>query len=145
MHGRAALSVLAVSLLAAGCGAERPAEPATIQIIDQAPAGARPATIADRKTVPSVRRARAGKVRTGTFRAPARLKTPAPSGARHESSPTPAPPASRRKGAAAEFRRDHLRALRVHCRTRPVDDPRCAGTEVDERVALAAFETQPER
>ena len=148
LHGRSALALLAASIVAAGCGAERAVDPdpATIQIIERPePSVASPAP--ERRAVPR-RRARPGKTRAGTYTLQPRVRTPAapaaPVAAR-TTEPVPARSTSRRKGSSAAFRRAHLRALRAHCRTRPADDPRCTGSEVDERVAFAAFDAEPAR
>ena len=150
MHGRSALAVLAVSLVAAGCGSERATdgEPVAMQIAERTATTTAPTAPTTERRSTAPRPTRPGPTRAGTFKAQRRVKPTAPPAARAVTGRPAAvvnPSASRRKGTTAAFRQAHLRALRAHCRLRPADDPRCIGAEVDERVAFAAFDAEPTR
>jgi hypothetical protein len=131
MQGRRALAAILVSAGLTGCGAQAEVEPASIEIVREPVASIVPAP-SRRATAPP----RVGRTKRGTFRAAPTMRVP---------SRSPVPPASRptkrrKRADYARFRAGQLEVLRAHCATRPKNDPRCKGTEVDERVAFAPFE-----
>ncbi len=128
MHGRRALAAILVSAALAGCGTEAQVEPARIEI-KQEPA-AKPAQPGPGAARPRTRK-RVGRTVSGTFRtAPAAHAPVTPRGR----------PKRARRPDYARFRAGQLEVLRAHCASRPANEPRCNGTQVDERVAFAPFE-----